>query len=69
MTKGVLPTKRQAWTPEKERVYRAAMALCAESGFCYRDDMKISNARIAKRLEAACDKARAAARKKGAKHG
>jgi hypothetical protein len=46
---------REAWTPEKERVVRAAVALCkAGKGFCFRDDLMISDKRIGRRLEYAC---------------
>ena len=44
-------------TPIERRVIQAAVALCkAGRGFCFGDDGKISNMKIAKRLENAVEK-------------
>jgi hypothetical protein len=47
--------RRLAMDKRKERVVKLAMKLCAAGkGFCFKDDLTISDVNIAKRLERAC---------------
>jgi hypothetical protein len=42
-------------TKEEKAVIRVAMALCkVGGGFCFKDDLTISNKRVGRRLEYAC---------------